>query len=377
LQISPSDLLVSEIPISPFGLTGFIKIVFILILYQRDSMVSSVREASMRVIPESSNRYVSLRNASGILGFNQPPISLSEFVRKDIPIDWPLGDGDYKAGFDIVTDIPVSSKIGFLPHPASNKAIIYYPSMKDGQNVQPATDGSFPLIVFGHAKRYPSASVCPGSDTDITQDFMQMRGLCKHMAKWGFVTICPDLSWLWSDGGDPFNRAYLLEDAITYVRNLPSLNSIINSDNAAMGHSTGGSAAIILATHTRDPHSPYSFGKYEYRATSLIAPALPDWPVTMTNLEPVLIFCGTIDTGEDGTNGQPLKIYAKAGAKKHLVTINGANHFGYTDAICLLPNADGTAYLSQVNQQRIAKAYIIAFFRRYLKGVLAMDPYLP
>jgi hypothetical protein len=132
-------------------------------------MVSCAREASRRVIPsEAQDHYVSVCNAAGILGFNHPPISLSEFVRKDIPINWPLGDGDYEAGFNIVTDIPVSSNVGFFPSPTSNKAIIYYPSTEDGQNVQPATDGSFPLIVFGHARRFPHTPVCPGSDADTT-----------------------------------------------------------------------------------------------------------------------------------------------------------------------------------------------------------------
>ena len=66
----------------------------------------------------------------------------------------------------------------------------------------------FALVVFGHARRNLGTPVCNGSNTDITQDFRQMSGICKHLARWGFMIICPDLSWLANDGGDPFNRAY-------------------------------------------------------------------------------------------------------------------------------------------------------------------------
>ena len=86
----------------------------------------------------------------------------------------------------------------------------------------------------------------------------------------------------------------------------------------------------------------------------------------------------------------PDKIY-----NKHLVVVTGANHFGYTDGICLdpnqqrvdpcindilglLPQADGWDNPSEVGdleeqeaqalQQRVAGNYLQAFFSNYLQG---------
>jgi hypothetical protein len=67
-------------------------------------------------------------------------------------------------------------------------------------------------------------------------------------------------------------------------------------------------------------------------------------------------------------------VYAAAGPKKHKVTIGGANHFGFSDALCIL--ADPAATINQADQQKIAKAYLTAFFRRYIQGALEVEDYL-
>jgi len=71
-------------------------------------------------------------------------IHIMDSVEPVGPRDWPLGDGPHNVGFSIVTDIPISHGIGIVPLPTKNKAIIYYPSKIDGQDVPPArTDGPF------------------------------------------------------------------------------------------------------------------------------------------------------------------------------------------------------------------------------------------
>ena len=90
--------------------------------------------------------------------------------------------------------------------------------------------------------------------------------------------------------------------------------------------------------------------------------------------KPVLILHGTQDTSTFGAQNAPLDIFAAASATKHLVKIDGANHFGYTDGICI--PGDGPATITQRNQQRIAIAYLTAFYRRYLGSVTAADDYL-
>lgn len=301
------------------------------------------------------------------------------------PPEWPLGDGPFKAGFREVTDVPVSPDVAFISsqtgvggqtytfqRPAQNAAIIFYPATAEGVGVPFAAGGPFPLLVFGHAKRVPWSHACPGAPTDTTQDFRQLSGILAHLARWGFVTIAPDLSWL-AVAGVP-DWQFVLKDAVSYMltENLragsPFNGKIKTTGLGAMGHSTGGLAATFLGTS----------GAFPIEALGLIAPAA----TTMGDVaqigtfapKPVLVLHGTQDAGPYSADGQPLNIYAAAAAKKHLVTIDGANHFGYTDGLCI--QEDGAATISQANQQRIAKAYLTAFFRRYLRGATEVDDYL-
>src|SRR5262249_26957802 len=90
--------------------------------------------------------------------------------------------------------------------------------------------------------------------------------------------------------------------------------------------------------------------------------------------KPVIVFYGTKDPGPFSVDDPALDTYNAAGAKGHSITIGGANHFAYTDSLCIL--ADGPATVSQADPQRIAKAYLTAFFRRYLNGALEVKDYL-
>ena len=151
----------------------------------------SLKDAIRKVISvEAADQVISTRNVAGVMGFNHPPISLKMFIRKDIPPEWPLSDGPYKAGTLFVTDIPFSeeSKIGAT----GNTAIIYYPAIEEGAGVPFADGDPFPLIVFGHALRTTFEQVCDGAPADITQEFLQLAGILSHMARWGFIAISPD-----------------------------------------------------------------------------------------------------------------------------------------------------------------------------------------
>src|SRR5262249_51904276 len=68
---------------------------------------------------------------------------------------------------------------------------------------------------------------------------------------------------------------------------------------------------------------------------------------------------------------------------KHLVVITGANHFGYTDSICIAPPYDNTSAVggatgaeAQRRQQWAAGDYLEAFFSTYLRGNADKRSYL-
>ena len=131
-----------------------------------------------------------------------------------------------------------------------------------------------------------------------------------------------------------------------------------------LGHSTGGRAAIELATS----------GGLAVEALGLLAPAGGANEVSGFAPRPVLVIRGTNDLGHLGDRGQSPNVYAAAGPKKHMITISGANHFGFYDSTCIL--ADPVPTISRTDQQRVAKAYVTAFFRRYLHGSAEVEDYL-
>jgi hypothetical protein len=90
---------------------------------------------------------------------------------------------------------------------------------------------------------------------------------------------------------------------------------------------------------------------------------------------PVLIIYGTKDTQQ--VHDDPLQVYGMAGRPKHLVVVTGANHYGYTDGICIAPPYDNPSQVGGVmgpeahaRQQRAAGDYLEAFFSYYLPYLL-------
>lgn len=303
------------------------------------------------------------------------------------PEEWPLGPGPFKAGFRLVADVPVSPDVSFQDHsvlcngggqvdffrPATNKAVIFYPATVDGQDTAVAAGGPFPILVFAHGRRQPLCSLawepCPGAPSDTGDDFRQLSGILSHLARWGFVSIAADLSWL-ADTFGIDSWTLVLSDAATYIvaehtrAGSPLEGKLQIAAISLLGHSTGGFAAIELATS----------GLLSVDALGLLAPAGGADSVVKFAPKPILVVHGTQDTGSFGDGGQSVNVYAAAGPAKHIVTIDGANHFGFTDGLCILK--DPPATIGQADQQKIAKAYLTAFFRRYVQDAVEVEDYL-
>ena len=161
-----------------------------------------------------------------------------------------------------------------------------------------------------------------------------------------------------------------LADAATYIAGentkagSPLQGHLVTASVSLIGHSTNGFAAILLATN----------GSLSVNAMALLAPADGAGNVINFAPKPVMVVHGTQDVGPHGDGGQSLNVYAGAAPKKHLVDIDGANHFGFTDALCI--QEDATATITQADQQKIATAYLTAFFRRYVSNAPDLDDYL-
>jgi hypothetical protein len=135
------------------------------------------------------------------------------------------------------------------------------------------------------------------------------------------------------------------------------------------GHSTGGAAVIEAVASSPVP----------IRSLGLIAPSCSNlgWPSEACRLGAppsvhTLVIHGTNEYRCQVGNA-PLTLYCGANRPKHLVVVEGANHFGYTDGICIgedhaseVGGVAGTE--ARARQQRAAGNYLKAFYAYYMQG---------
>ena len=125
----------------------------------------------------------------------------------------------------------------------------------------------------------------------------------------------------------------------------------------------------------------------EARAVALIAPDVSSNPGDQSELlAPAMIVYGTSDKPCDlDIQYQYHVVYNDVGSlNKHLVVISGANHFGYTDGICIddsntdPPSTVGgaTDREAHTRQQQTARNYVDAFYALYLQDDSGAARYL-
>ncbi|MGK3967091.1 alpha/beta hydrolase [Sorangium sp. So ce118] len=277
--------------------------------------------------------------------------------------------GPHRAGFRRIGGLSLSADAGYpdiwpfegavYRCPARGAALLYYPASADGEEAPLSPGSPFPAIAIAHERRLATSAAIPGSPADIGQDHRQLAGVMAHLARWGFVVIAPDLSWLAPDDA-PQRRAAVLRDALSHLRAGSRGPLLADFDQVGLlGHGLGAQAALALALDAACP--------FHIRALALLAPAgAPARAPAIDALapRPVLLVRGTADPIAADV---PAALYERARAPKHLVTLPGASHFGYTTSLGLAEPLDGPAALSRREQQAIAMGYLAAFFNGYLR----------
>lgn len=274
--------------------------------------------------------------------------------------------------------------------PAAFRAMVYYPALH--QSYDPAAPISlrlvgkkYPVVLFAHAKRIP---LCPqvlpkaidSSLGDITNDYTRVGRMLDHVASNGCVVVVPDLSGLTVFGFD--ERAAVLVGMYQYLKSLnPSVFSgaLDLTRIVLAGHSTGGGACLVTRGNLVGAGGPSPV------AMGLLAPAVSIGG--LASISPLaagqapnalMVLKGTADTLQVGMD--PDGVYSAAHAPRVLVTIPGANHFGYTD-ICTPDNKvcaaiDSPGAISTLGQQLTGGAYLAALVRRFALGDMSVEPYL-
>jgi pimeloyl-ACP methyl ester carboxylesterase len=262
--------------------------------------------------------------------------------------------------------------------PSGARAKIYFPAAGPG-NPLLACRGPFPLIIYAHGHR--NCDLCYTGP--IEDDYQQADGILAPLAAAGFIVISLDVSWFEVGGAN--SEGAMLLNALAFARDENAragslLEGQLDLGRVGLaGHSTGGTAAIDAVALLQQGSCPsLNLANVHPAALGLLAPFLDYEP---SSFPPTLVLYGTADSSQVGDD--PLRVYAKANGAKHLVSITGANHYGYTDALCCGPGFDGVCQVggaigqeARRRQQLTARDYLVAFFLRYLRGDTDQSDYL-
>ncbi len=201
----------------------------------------------------------------------------------------------------------------------------------------------------------------------------------RHVASYGCIAVVPDLSWLQlaNSGDEAFPLCARV--LVAYAQYLASLNGTLFANQVDIsrvilaGHGEGAEFCIQAG-----PGIATAIGRLPV-AYGLIAPLYDD-PISIArlpSLRNVVVLGGTLDD-----MWKPADVYPACGTPKTLVTIPGANHYGYTD-LCDANNScdaagvdDNQGTISRADQQATGGAYLAALVRYYALGDATARPYL-
>lgn len=228
--------------------------------------------------------------------------------------------------------------------------------------------GPYPVVVVAHGFQLPPT---------------QYNGYLERLASHGYVALTADFKAELFATDHVANTAQVLA-GIDWAAAEPALAGLADTANVGLtGHSLGGKLALhgtIL-----DPRVRASITLDPVDGSQMCDPQkCPD----ISAMLPADVPLGFVGETLDGSGGfMPcapqadnfLSFFAAAAAPALAVTVNGANHMSFLDdaagcglvcSFCKMPTLDNAV----VNA--LARAYVVAFYGRYLKGEAGYAAYL-
>jgi hypothetical protein len=242
--------------------------------------------------------------------------------------------------------------------------------------------GPFPVLLFAHGVR--ALQFACETPVPVDRDFTSIHRMLEHVVSYGCVAVVPDLSWVPPDLGSlvTLEEAFSLRARVllAYYQYLLNLNQTLFANQLDLtrvilaGHSTGAGSA---ATAGRSLTSIINLESLAYAFFAPYFRRLSEPPSVGTDTRNLLVIGGGADPISDV---DPANSFAAGGTPKTLVTVPGANHFGYTH-LCELDNtchetvgSDGT--ILREGQQTTAAAYLAALLRFHAYDDATALPYL-
>lgn len=259
--------------------------------------------------------------------------------------------------------------------------------MKDDQYVNPSTKNKVPMHVFYPAGGpmegpYPVVVVAHGFQLPASQ----YTNYIKRLATFGYVAITADFPTSFLGPENPDNAKDIIS-AIEWAGSKPELKA--NTVNVGMtGHSLGGKIALLAATMDSRIKASIVLDPVDGGGGPGMGCNPPNC-VDVSALMPQLkIPTGFLGETLDASGGfQPCApaadnyttFYAGTTSPSLSVTVKGANHMSFLDdlascgttcSFCNMPTTDNATVNS------LSRAYVTAFYERYLRGNTGYDTYL-
>lgn len=233
------------------------------------------------------------------------------------------------------------------------------------------TPGPYPVVVVGHGLSLPAS---------------QYYGYVKRLASFGYVALTVDFPSSPFSVDNPKEAKDLLA-GLDWAKANATVGPKADTSKAGLtGHSLGGKVSLLAAT--MDPR---------VKAAIVLDPVDGGGPTgcnppTCVSVAPLMpglhIPTGFLGETTDAMGGfmpcapaasNYTTFYAQTNAPSLEVTVNGADHMSFLDDVstcgftCSFCNP-ATAPNAQVNG--MARAYVVAFYERWLRGDAAYEAYL-
>ena len=230
--------------------------------------------------------------------------------------------------------------------------------------------GPYPLVILAHGFQLQPS---------------QYYGYVKRLATFGYVAMTVDFptSLL---GNDNAAEAKDLSGAIDWALASGKLTGLVDKTRIGVtGHSLGGKLAVYAASI--DPRFDALFAMDPVDGGGPFGCNLPQC-VDASNMMPALkipsAFMG--ETADAAGGMQPCApaannfttFYAGANSPSLEVTVSGANHMSFLDstANCMACSFCNKATASNADVTQMTRSFMVAFFERRLRGLVAYDDFL-
>lgn len=231
----------------------------------------------------------------------------------------------------------------------------------------PQGDGPFPIVLVAHGFQLPGS---------------QYKGYARHLASHGYVAVIPEYptSFL---GLSHVDAAEDVLASLDWALEEPTLGSIVDPTLVGTtGHSLGGKLAFLTASMDDRVKAAIALDPVDggmgcsAQDCPDVSSAMPAIPTAM--LGETLDATGNLQACAPAADNYTT-FYAGASNPSLEVTVAGANHMSFLDdlascgitcSFCNDPTAENDAVTS------LARAFVVAFFQRRLRGDASFDTYL-